>query len=136
MSENNLTIVSALVLVDQDGRVLVCERPKGKFMEGFWEFPGGKLEANELPDDCIIREVKEELGVDLSNSCFSPLTFTTFDYEEFSAIIFLYLSREWEGFIKPKENQNLKWVRPNELFEINMLPADKPLISFVRDNVS
>ena len=136
MSENNLTIVSALVLVDQDGRVLICERPKGKFMEGFWEFPGGKLEANELPDDCIIREVKEELGVDLSNSCFSPLTFTTFDYEEFSVIIFLYLSREWEGFIKPKENQNLKWVRPNELFEINMLPADTPLISFVRDNVS
>ena len=136
MSENNLTIVSALVLVDQDGRVLICERPKGKFMEGFWEFPGGKLEANELPDDCIIREVKEELGVDLSNSCFSPLTFTTFDYEEFSVIIFLYLSREWEGFIKPKENQNLKWVRPNQLFEINMLPADAPLISFVRDNVS
>ena len=136
MSENNLTIVSALVLVDQDGRVLICERPKGKFMEGFWEFPGGKLEANELPDDCIIREVKEELGVDLSNSCFSPLTFTTFDYEEFSVIIFLYLSREWEGFIKPKENQNLKWVRPNQLFEINMLPADIPLISFVRDNVS
>jgi len=136
MSEKELVIVSALVLVDQDGRVLICERPKGKFMEGFWEFPGGKLEANELPDDCIIREVKEELGVDLSNSCFSPLTFTTFDYEEFSVIIFLYLSREWEGFIKPKENQNLKWVRPNQLFEINMLPADAPLISFVRDNVS
>ena len=136
MSENDLTIVSALVLVDQDGRVLICERPKGKFMEGFWEFPGGKLEAGELPNDCIIREVKEELGVDIGNSCFSPLTFTTFDYEEFSVIIFLYLCREWEGFIKPKENQNLKWIRPNKLFGVNMLPADTPLISFIRDNVS
>ena len=136
MKKIPIKMVSAIALVDFDNKVLIAQRPKNKFMEGFWEFPGGKLEANELPDACIIREVKEELGVDLSNSCFSPLTFTTFDYEEFSVIIFLYLSREWEGFIKPKENQNLKCVRPNQLFEINMLPADAPLISFVRDNVS
>ena len=100
-------MVSVIALVDVDNKVLIAQRPKNNFMEGFWEFPGGKLEVNELPDDCIIREVKEELGVDLSNSCFSPLTFTTFDYQEFSVIIFLYLSREWEGFIKPKENLKL-----------------------------
>ena len=77
MSENNLTIVSALVLVDQDGRVLICERPKGKFMEGFWEFPGGKLEKNETPENCLVREIKEEIGVNLKNVCFSPLTFSS-----------------------------------------------------------
>ena len=136
MKKLPIKMVSAIALVDVDNKVLIAQRPKNKFMEGFWEFPGGKLEVNELPDECIIREVKEELGVDISNSCFSPLTFTTFDYGEFSVIIFLYLCREWEGFIKPKENQKLKWVRPNELFEINMLPADTPLISFIRDNVS
>jgi ADP-ribose pyrophosphatase len=75
MSENNLTIVSALVLVDQDGRVLICERPKGKFMEGFWEFPGGKLEKNETPENCLVREIKEEIGVNLKNVCFSPINF-------------------------------------------------------------
>ena len=136
MKKLPIKMVSAIALADVDNKVLIAQRPKNKFMEGFWEFPGGKLEANELPGDCIIREVKEELGVDIGNSCFSPLTFTTFDYEEFSVIIFLYLCREWKGFIKPKEKQNLKWVRPNELFEINMLPADIPLISYIRDNVS
>ena len=98
-------MVSAIALVDVDNKVLIAQRPKNKFMQGFWEYPEGKLEVNELPDECIIREVKEELGVDISNSCFSPLTFTTFDYGEFSVIIFLYLCREWEGFIKGKENQ-------------------------------
>ena len=136
MKKLPIKMVSAIALVDVDNKVLISQRPRNKFMEGFWEFPGGKLEAGELPNDCIIREVKEELGVDIGNSCFSPLTFTTFDYEEFSVIIFLYLCREWEGFIKPKENQNLKWVRPNKLFGVNMLPADTPLISFIRDNVS
>ena len=100
-------MVSAIALVDIDNKVLIAQRPKNKFMESFWEFPGGKIEKNESPNECIIREVREELGVDISNSCFSPLTFTTFDYEDFSVIIFLYLSREWEGFIKGKENQNL-----------------------------
>ena len=131
-----MLLVSAVALIDTDGRVLLNQRPASKSMAGLWEFPGGKIEKNESPNECIIREVREELGVDISNSCFSPLTFTTFDYEDFSVIIFLYLSREWEGFIKGKENQNLKWVRPNEMFKINMLPADIPLISFIRDNVS
>ena len=136
MKKLPIKMVSAIALVDIDNKVLIAQRPKNKFMESFWEFPGGKIEENESPDECIVREVREELGVDISNSFFSPLTFTTFDYEDFSVIIFLYLCREWEGFIKGKENQNLKWVRPNEMFEINMLPADIPLISFIRDNVS
>ena len=129
-----IDVVAAVI--KKDNKYLIAQRNRNKHFAFHWEFPGGKIEENETPDECIVREVREELGVDISNSCFSPLTFTTFDYEDFSVIIFLYLSREWEGIIKGKENQNLKWVRPNEMFEINMLPADIPLISFIRDNVS
>ena len=108
MSENNLTIVSALVLVDQDGRVLICERPKGKFMEGFWEFPGGKLEKNETPENCLVREIKEEIGVNLKNVCFSPLTFSLNKYDNFNILLLLYICQDlkfFHGFYILLQNQ-------------------------------
>ena len=114
MSENNLTIVSALVLVDQDGRVLICERPKGKFMEGFWEFPGGKLEKNETPENCLVREIKEEIGVNLKNVCFSPLTFSLNKYDNFNILLLLYICQEYVGVVSPNENQNMKSAMKSE----------------------
>ena len=135
MSEKELVIVSALVLVDQDGRVLICERPKGKFMAGYWEFPGGKLEKNETPKNCLIREIKEEIGVDLENFCFSPLTFSLNEYDDFNILLLLYICRENVGVIKSNENQNIKWLFVRDLYNCNLLPADRELIPYIRDSV-
>ena len=135
MSEKELVIVSALVLVDQDGRVLICERPKGKFMEGFWEFPGGKLEKNETPENCLIREIKEEIGVNLGDFCFSPLTFSLNEYDDFNILLLLYICRENVGVIMSNENQNMKWLFVKDLYDCNLLPADRELIPYIRDSV-
>ena len=136
MKKSKIVMVSAAAMVDIDNKVLIAQRQEDKFMEGYWEFPGGKLENGELPNQCLIREINEELGVDISDSCFTPITFTTFNYPNFDVIIFLYICREWKGFIHAKEGQDLKWCRPNDLFNIKMLPADIPLISYLRDTVS
>tara|TARA_B100001109_G_C18774405_1_gene432375 strand:- start:529 stop:942 length:414 start_codon:yes stop_codon:yes gene_type:complete len=135
MSKKELLIVSALVLVDQDGRVLICERPKGKFMAGYWEFPGGKLEKNETPKNCLIREIKEEIGVNLENFCFSPLTFSLNEYDDFNILLLLYICRENVGVIKSNENQNMKWLFVKDLYNSNLLPADLELIPHIRDSV-
>ena len=135
MSDKDLVTVSALVLLDQDKRILISERPKGKFMQGFWEFPGGKLEKGENPEICLIREIKEEIGVDLENFCFSPLIFTLNEYENFDVLLLLYICREWEGIVLPKENQNIKWVFVNKLFDCNLLPGDQKLIPYIRDAI-
>ena len=135
MSEKELVIVSALVLVDQDGRVLICERPKGKFMEGFWEFPGGKLEKNETPENCLIREIKEEIAVNLGDFCFSPLTFSLNEYDDFNILLLLYVCRENVGVIMSNENQNMKWLFVKDLYDYNLLPADRELIPYIRDSV-
>ena len=135
MSEKELVIVSALVLVDQDGRGLICERPKGKFMEGFWEFPGGKLEKNETPENCLIREIKEEIGVNLGDFCFSPLTFSLNEYDDFNILLLLYICRENVGVIMSNENQNMKWLFVKDLYDCNLLPADRELIPYIRDSV-
>ena len=135
MSEKELVIVSALVLVDLDGRVLICERPKGKFMEGFWEFPGGKLEKNETPENCLIREIKEEIGVNLGDFCFSPLTFSLNEYDDFNILLLLYVCRENVGVIMSNENQNMKWLFVKDLYGCNLLPADRELIPYIRDSV-
>tara|TARA_Y100001970_G_scaffold238349_1_gene299505 strand:- start:1815 stop:2228 length:414 start_codon:yes stop_codon:yes gene_type:complete len=135
MSKEELLIVSALVLVDQDGRVLICERPKGKFMAGYWEFPGGKLEKNETPKNCLIREIKEEIGVNLENFCFSPLTFSLNEYDDFNILLLLYICRENVGVIKSNENQNMKWLFVKDLYDSNLLPADRELIPYIRDSV-
>ena len=135
MSDKDLVTVSALVLLDQDKRILISERPKGKFMQGFWEFPGGKLEKGENPEICLIREIKEEIGLDLENFCFSPLIFTLNEYENFDVLLLLYICREWEGIVSPKENQNIKWVFVNKLFDCNLLPGDQKLIPYIRDAI-
>ena len=136
MQKKDLIIVSAVTLVDQDGRVLISKRPEGKHMSGFWEFPGGKLEIGETPEECLIREIKEEININLSNFCFSPLTFSLNEYDEFNILLLLYVCREWEGIILGKEKQELKWVFPKDLYNKNLLPADKELIPFIRDNIS
>ena len=136
MSDKDLVTVSALVLLDQDKRILISERPQSKFMQGFWEFPGGKLEKGENPEICLIREIKEEIGVDLENFCFSPLIFTLNEYENFNVLLLLYICREWEGIVSPKENQNIKWVFVNKLFDCNLLPGDQKLIPYIRDIIN
>ena len=136
MQKKDLIIVSAVTLVDHDGRVLISKRPAGKHMSGFWEFPGGKLEIGETPEECLIREIKEEIDINLSNFCFSPLTFSLNEYDEFNILLLLYVCREWEGIILGKEKQELKWVFPKDLYDKNLLPADKELIPFIRDNIS
>ena len=136
MQKKDLIIVSAVTLVDHDGRVLISKRPEGKYMSGFWEFPGGKLEIGETPEECLIREIKEEIDINLSNFCFSPLTFSLNEYDEFNILLLLYVCREWEGIILGKEKQELKWVFPKDLYNKNLLPTNKELIPFVRDNIS
>ena len=129
----NILLVSAAALVDQDGRVLLSQRPKGKELEGFWEFPGGKIEANESPEMALIRELEEELGVLTWNSCLAPLTFASHHYNNFHLLMPLFICRKWQGIPKPKEGQNLDWVRPEKLKDYRMPPADIPLISILRD---
>ncbi|HYS49938.1 MAG TPA: 8-oxo-dGTP diphosphatase MutT [Xanthobacteraceae bacterium] len=125
----NLVLVAACALVDADGRVLIAERPAGKTMAGLWEFPGGKVEAGERPEDSLIRELREELGIVVSEACLAPLTFASHAYAGFHLLMPLYVCRRWEGTVMAKEGQRLAWVRPNRLREYPMPPADEPLIS-------
>jgi 8-oxo-dGTP diphosphatase len=122
-------LVAACALVDADGRVLLAQRPKGKPMEGLWEFPGGKVEAGERPEDTLIRELKEELGITVSEQCLAPLTFASHVYEDFHLLMPLYVCRRWEGTVQPLEAQTLAWVRPNRLRDYKMPPADEPLVA-------
>ena len=124
-----LVLVAACALVDTDGRVLLAERPPGKPMAGLWEFPGGKIEAGERPEQTLIRELKEELGIDVREPCLAPLTFASHAYPDFHLLMPLYVCRRWEGTVAAKEGQQLKWVRPNKLRDYPMPPADEPLVS-------
>jgi 8-oxo-dGTP diphosphatase len=124
-----LVLVAACALVDTDGRVLLAERPAGKSMAGLWEFPGGKIEAGERPEETLIRELKEELGIVVREPCLAPLTFASHAYPDFHLLMPLYVCRRWEGAVVPKEGQQLKWVRPNKLREFPMPPADEPLVA-------
>jgi 8-oxo-dGTP diphosphatase len=122
-------LVAACALVDADGRVLLAQRPPGKPMEGLWEFPGGKIEADERPEETLIRELKEELGIVVSEQCLAPLTFASHAYADFHLLMPLYVCRRWEGTVQPLEAQQLAWVRPNRLRDYKMPPADEPLVS-------
>ena len=126
-------LVSAIAIVDVDGRVLLGQRPEGKSMAGMWEFPGGKVEDGETPEVAIIREAEEELGLDICNTCIAPLTFVSHEYEDFHLLMLLYICRNWEGIPEGKEGQELCWKRPNEMSALAMPPADKPLIAALRD---
>ncbi len=128
-----LLLVAACALIDADGRVLLARRPEGKKMAGLWEFPGGKLHDGETPEAALIRELKEELGIDVTAACLAPFTFASYKYERFHLLMPLYLCRRWKGTPRPKENQTLTWVRPQKLADYPMPPADKPLIPLLRD---
>jgi 8-oxo-dGTP diphosphatase len=123
-----LLLVAAVALIDADFRVLIAERPEGKQLAGMWEFPGGKVEAGERPEQTLIRELKEELGIRVEEPCLAPLTFASHAYETFHLLMPLYACRRWTGFAQPLEGQRLKWVRPRELRSYPMPPADEPLI--------
>lgn len=123
-----LVLVAACALIDADGRVLIAQRPQGKSMAGLWEFPGGKVEAGEPPEQSLIRELNEELGIAVKEECLAPLTFASHLYPDFHLLMPLYVCRRWEGIVQPREGQNLKWVRPGGLRDYPMPPADEPLI--------
>ena len=124
-----LVLVAACALIDADGRVLLAQRPPGKTMAGLWEFPGGKVESGERPEDSLIRELKEELGIVVKEACLAPLTFASHAYPEFHLLMPLFVCRRWDGMVTPREGQRLAWVRPNRLREYPMPPADEPLIA-------
>jgi len=126
-------LVSAVALIDPDGRVLLAQRPEGKSMAGLWEFPGGKVEPGETPEIALIRELQEELGIDTWQSCLSPLTFASHSYDDFHLLMPLFACRKWKGIPQSREGQQLKWVRAADLRSYPMPPADIPLIAVLRD---
>ena len=126
-------LVVAVVLIDRDGRVLLSQRPSGKSMAGLWEFPGGKVENGEVPEEALIRELNEELGIDTWSSCLAPLSFASHSYEDFHLLMPVFVCRKWVGSPTPMEGQALKWVNRDKLKDYPMPPADIPLISVLRD---
>jgi len=128
-----LTLVVACALIDADNRVLIAQRPEGKTLAGLWEFPGGKLEPGERPEPALIRELHEELGITVQESCLAPLTFASHGYETFHLLMPLYICRKWDGTVTPREGQQLAWVRANKLRDYPMPPADIPLIAHLTD---
>ena len=128
-----IVLVVAVALIDVDGRVLIAQRPEGKEMAGLWEFPGGKVDPGEVPEMALIRELKEELGIDTKESCLAPFTFSSHEYGDFHLLMPLYLCRRWWGAVVPQEGQAVKWVRPVRLGDFPMPPADKPLVAMLRD---
>jgi len=128
-----LVLVAAVTLVDADGRVLLAERPAGKAMAGLWEFPGGKVQPGETPEAALIRELAEELGIDVAASCLAPFTFASYSYPDFHLLMPLYVCRKWSGIPTAREGQRLAWVRPTRLADYPMPPADQPLVAMLRD---
>ena len=133
MTAKPLLLVAAAALVDADGRVLLCQRPAGKSLAGLWEFPGGKVEAGETPEACLIRELHEELGIEVTKACLAPFVFASHEYETFHLLMPLYLVRRWEGVVTAHEHQATAWVKPNRLDSYPMPPADGPLVAWLRD---
>ncbi|MCA0432304.1 MAG: 8-oxo-dGTP diphosphatase MutT [Proteobacteria bacterium] len=128
-----VVLVVAVALIDRDGRVLLSKRPEGKALAGLWEFPGGKIEAGERPERALIRELKEELNIDVAESCLAPLTFASHAYDDFHLLMPLYVCRRWKGEAEAMEGQEIKWVRAKNLRDYPMPPADKPLLPHLED---
>ncbi len=128
-----LLLVVAAALLDADGRVLIAQRPEGKALAGLWEFPGGKVNPGERPETALIRELAEELGIEVEEACLAPLTFTSYSYDDFHLLMPLYVCRRWRGIVRASEAQALKWVRPQNLRDYPMPPADAPLIPALID---
>jgi 8-oxo-dGTP diphosphatase len=131
-----IVLVAAVALVDPDGRVLLAQRPEGKHLAGLWEFPGGKVQPGETPETALIRELEEEIGIDVVASCLAPFTFASHSYPEFHLLMPLYVCRKWTGIATGREGQRLAWVRPARLGDYPMPPADKPLLAMLRDLLS
>ena len=131
--DKKIVHVVACALVDVDGRVLLAKRPKGKSMADLWEFPGGKVEPGETPEAALIRELQEELSIDVTAACLAPLSFASHGYDGFHLLMPLYVCRKWDGQIVPREGQKTQWKKPRDLFDLPMPPADKPLIAALRD---
>ena len=128
-----ITLVVAVALIDVDGRVLISRRPPGKHLAGLWEFPGGKVGRSEAPEQALIRELREELGIETDESCIAPLTFASHAYDEFHLLMPLYVCRKWKGRAQPMEGQEIKWVRTDQMAAYPMPPADRPLVAMLRD---
>jgi 8-oxo-dGTP diphosphatase len=126
-------LVAACALVDVDGRVLIAQRPEGKQLAGLWEFPGGKLEPGETPEEALVRELKEELDIEVAQACLAPFTFTSHAYETFHLLMPLWLCRRWSGTVRAREHKALAWVKPAKLADYPMPPADEPLVAYLRD---
>ncbi len=124
--------VSAACLIDIDGRILMAQRPPGKSMAGLWEFPGGKIELGESPENALVRELREELGIETHRSCLAPLTFASHPYETFHLVMPVFAIRKWQGLAIPREGQNLRWVLPSELLRLDMPPADIPVAGLLQ----
>jgi 8-oxo-dGTP diphosphatase len=133
MSDKRMLLVAAAALIDVDGRVLICQRPDGKALAGLWEFPGGKLEPGETPEDCLIRELEEELDIRVAHACLAPFVFASHTYDSFHLLMPLYLIRRWEGQVKAREHKAIAWVKPARLDDYPMPPADAPLVAWLRD---
>jgi 8-oxo-dGTP diphosphatase len=130
-----IVLVAACALVDADGRILLAQRPEGKSMAGLWEFPGGKIEAGERPEETLIRELNEELGIVVNEACLAPLTFASHTYEDFHLLMPLFICRRWDGMPRGQENQSLKWVRAVRLRDYPMPAADEPLVPHLMEAV-
>lgn len=133
MNNKKLLLVTACALIDSDGRILLAQRPEGKALAGLWEFPGGKMEAGETPETCLIREMEEELGITTKPDCLAPLTFASHTYDDFHLLMPLFVCRRYQGIPSGKEGQAIKWVRAKDLRDYPMPPADEPLIPILQD---
>ncbi|MGD9881924.1 MAG: 8-oxo-dGTP diphosphatase MutT [Reyranella sp.] len=133
MGERPLVLVAAVALIDADGRVLIAQRPVGKSMAGLWEFPGGKVDAGETPEQALVRELHEELGIETATSCLAPIAFASHGYETFHLLMPVFACRKWLGIPQSREGQALRWVKPMELSRYPMPPADVPLVGLLRD---
>jgi 8-oxo-dGTP diphosphatase len=131
-----IILVVAVALIDADGRVLLAERPEGRSLAGFWEFPGGKVEPGETPEAALIRELAEELGIDVAAACLAPLSFASHAYEDFHLLMPLYVCRRWSGMVTPREGQRLRWVRASDLGTLPLPPADRPLVPMLQELLS